>query len=238
MADVFKKVIVPKENLPVLLNRSISNLATVVSASVGVRLDGGDSIPIITYVMSAAHGLKTGDVVEVSGITPSSLDVGPTKIIVLSDFTFSVDKNASGTYTSGGTVTQVLSNYVVRYRIVSEDKNRISAWSPQYLLSPSPLVVDQYSQLGVTKVGQVLILTWPAPATALPISYDVYVAWGTQAGSVGLTEYYATVSGNQATLPIPENIVSAQIWVQSVSYPRKRVPDLTIASTNGVISVA
>ena len=238
MADVFKKVIVPKEDLPVLLTRSVANGATVVPAQTGVRLDGGDSIPIITYVTSVAHGLKTGDVVEVSGITPSTLDIGPSKIIVLSSLTFSVDKNASGTYSSGGTVNQVLSNYIVRYRIVSEDRNKVSAWSPQHLLSPSPLVVDEYSPLNVTKAGQVLILTWPAPASAVPISYDIYVAWGTQADTVGLTEYYTTVSGNQATVPIPENIISAQIWVQSVAFPRKRVPDLTIASTNGVISVA
>jgi hypothetical protein len=238
MADQYKKVIVPKENLPTLLTQSVDSDVLITGASVGSRLDGGDSIPTITYVTSEDHGLKTGDVVEISGVSPASLNVSATKVIVLSPVTFSVDKNASGTYTSGGTITKILSSYIVRYRIISEDRNRFSAWSPQYIVSPAVLAVDQYSPLTVVKSGSLLILTWPTEASAIANTYDVYVAWGSSAGSVGLTEYYTTISGNQATVPIPEGIVSAQIWIQSVAFPRKRVPDLTIASTNNVISVA
>jgi hypothetical protein len=246
MADQYKKVIVPKESLPALLTQLAPFQVFITGASVGTRLDGADDVPIITYITSAPHGLKTGDVVEIVEtptipVLPPAFAISASKIIVLDPQSFSVDKALpSGTpsYISGGKINQILSSYVVRYRIISEDRNRFSAWSPQHVVSPAPLVVDTYSDLSVTKVGGLLILVWPADPSAAANSYDIYVAWGAQANSVGLTEYYTTVSGNQLALPIRENMVSAQIWIQSVSFPRKRVPDSTVASTNGVISVA
>jgi hypothetical protein len=240
MADEYKRIIVPREKLPNLVTRQINGINTVVSAAVSTRLEDSTTIPIIRYTTNAAHNLKTGDVVQISGITPEVFNISPTKVIVISPTEFSVDKTIDplSSYTSGGTVDQVLGNYVVRFRIVSEDRSRISFWSPQYTLSPAPLTVDEYSDLSVVKSGSLLLLNWTVDPTIVTNSYDIFVAWGTQAGSVGLTEYVGSSAGTFFTLPIPVGKVSAQIWVQTTSIPRNRIPDITVASTNGVISVA
>jgi hypothetical protein len=129
-----------------------------------------------------------------------------------------------------------LGKYVVRYRIVSEDRNRFSHWSPQYLVSPVPLTQEEYSDIAITKSTGFLTVSWETEPDPTPTSYDVYVAWGTSPGSVGTTEYFATVSGNLVTIPIPPARVSAQIWIQRMSIPRIRLDSMTIAATNGVVS--
>lgn len=239
MADEYKKVIVPKDQLPNLVTRELTGIATILSAAVSTRLEDATTINIIRYTTSTAHNLKTGDVVQISGATPSEFNISPTKVIVISSTEFSVDKTIDSqlTYTSGGTVDQIIGSYIVRFRLVSSDRNRVSFWSPQHTISPAPLTVDEYSDLSVVKSSDLLILNWQVDPSIVSNSYDVFVAWGTQAGSVGLTEYIGSTSGTFFTLPIPAGKVSAQIWVQTTAIPRKRIPDITVASTNGVISV-
>jgi hypothetical protein len=130
-----------------------------------------------------------------------------------------------------------LGKYVVRYRIVSEDRNKFSHWSPQYLVSPVPLKESaKVDAMAITKSPGFLTVSWVTEPDPTPTSYDVYVAWGTEPQSVGVPEYFATVSGNLVTIPIPAARVSAQIWVQRMSIPRARLDSMTIASTDGVIS--
>lgn len=133
-------------------------------------------------------------------------------------------------------INSATEKYVVRYRIVSEDRNRFSHWSAQHLVSPVPLLPSQYSPITVTKSTGFLTVSWVTEPSINPISYDVYVAWGTSPGSVGLPEYFATVSSNTTIIPIPAGKVSAQIWIQTMSVPRARLDSMTIAATNGVIS--
>jgi hypothetical protein len=127
--------------------------------------------------------------------------------------------------------------YVVRYRIVSEDRNRFSHWSAQHLVSPVPLIAaDKNNSIAVTKSPGLLSVSWVTEPSINPISYDVYVAWGSSPGSVGLPQYFATVSANTAILPIPAGMVSVQIWIQTMSVPRARLDSITIAATSGAIS--
>jgi hypothetical protein len=133
-------------------------------------------------------------------------------------------------------INSTLQKYVVRYRIVSEDRNRFSHWSPQYLVSPVPLTEEEYSNIAITKSSGFLTVSWETDPDPTPISYDIYVAWGSSPGSVGEEEYFATISGNLVTIPIPAAKPSAQIWIQRMSVPRARLDSMTIAATNGVIS--
>lgn len=65
--------------------------------------------------------------------------------------------------------------YVVRYRIVSEDKNRNSHWSPVYYIDAKPLI-QQVS--GDLQINSALGLTaiW-GDANLNPL-YDVFVSFG------------------------------------------------------------
>tara|TARA_B110000503_G_scaffold84020_1_gene128065 strand:+ start:10888 stop:11346 length:459 start_codon:yes stop_codon:yes gene_type:complete len=123
--------------------------------------------------------------------------------------------------------------YVVRYRIVSEDRNRSSHWSPQYLISPNNLQVDTDVGITVTSNGSIVTAVWDTISDTELNSYDVFIAWGTQIGSVGLTEYLGTVTGNYLNIPVPDaSKVSVQIFIQTNSLPRKRIDAITIAKSD------
>lgn len=133
--------------------------------------------------------------------------------------------------------------YVVRFRIISEDRNRWSHWSPQYLLSPTPidLSATEDKNIVLTKTGGILTAQWNVSAAAQaqfvknPSSainnYDVYVAWGTSAGSTGTLEYFATVAGNSAIVPIPSGKLAARVLIQTMTYPRKVLSSVAIADS-------
>jgi hypothetical protein len=235
-----KSVIVPKNNLPTLLTRNFSNIATLSSAIKSTRPDGSGTVNVIEYTTLQAHGLKNGDIVQISESNPAVFNISPTRIIVKTATSFTVDKNLSGTpvYVSAGKVDKIVGNYTVRYRVVSEDRNRVSFWSPQYTLSPSPLTVGDYSTLSFSKSNEILFLNWNLGEEISETGYDIFIAWGSQPLSVGLTEYVGSASGSSFTIPIPSGIVSAEVFVQTTSIPRKRIPDITIAATNGVIDVS
>jgi|TARA_B110000977_G_scaffold54649_2_gene74484 hypothetical protein len=121
--------------------------------------------------------------------------------------------------------------YILRFRVVSEDRNRTSHWSPQYLLSPTALEFQDNSGISLSSANGMISVSWDtAPGSTQ--SYDVWVAYGTNLGSTGIPEYKATVSGNYITLPIPAGKVSAQVFIQNLSVPRVSViPALVIAQT-------
>lgn len=136
--------------------------------------------------------------------------------------------------------------YVVRYRIISEDRNRISHWSPQFEISPVPVLDEDElvspQNISLQIVGDSVITKWNISAQAQEefaknpslelSSYDIYVAWGSQAGSVGPLEYFATVSGNYITIPKDANALAVRVVVQNMTYPRQYVPRSAIADSN------
>ena len=103
--------------------------------------------------------------------------------------------------------------YVVRYRVLSEDRNRFSAWSPGYRL-PAPtinqilfnnnLIDDQGQRLvddpvyttrtvdGPTGQVNVFNVFWNAPEILNENErriYDMYIKWGTYNTGTGLVDY-------------------------------------------------
>lgn len=120
--------------------------------------------------------------------------------------------------------------YIVRFRIISDDRNRVSHWSPQYLVAPEVLTLVDNSGITMTAANGMINVQWDTEPGS-NASYDVWVAFGTQSGSTGLPEYKATVTGNYISLPIPAGQVSAQVFIQNMSVPRKYMPSLVIAQT-------
>lgn len=82
--------------------------------------------------------------------------------------------------------------YVLRYRIISEDKNRTSHWSPIYYIDAKPFIqVD--SNIEVTPAG--ILITWgdrnKAPLYDIFVSFKINGAWSpyTYHGSSALHLY-------------------------------------------------
>jgi hypothetical protein len=69
--------------------------------------------------------------------------------------------------------------YAYRYRIVSEDKNRTSSWSPIKIIDAPPVTLLTDSQGAVTTSGNSITATW-SDENNRP-KYDVFVKFDTDA---------------------------------------------------------
>ncbi len=100
--------------------------------------------------------------------------------------------------------TQV-GKYYFRYRVVSEDGNRRSAWSPVQIVdaanfsSPTPVTVN----LNIVSDGTKFILSWTSPYVYMN-RYDLYVRWSSNSGGTYTDYSYAGRStGNSFVIDIP-----------------------------------
>lgn len=114
--------------------------------------------------------------------------------------------------------------YVVRYRFVSEDKNRTSHWSPQYKISPLLIESIQHSTT-VSEDKNIITVVWEAVEGIS--QYDVFASW-----SEGAWEYVATVGTNTFVSLKRTNASSVKFSIQSPSFPRARYDSSTLFVTN------
>lgn len=115
-------------------------------------------------------------------------------------------------------INSITEKYDVRYRIVSEDKNRTSHWSPiinidpQYIYVPGNITIVSS---GVTTVAWDTVTIKIGTTTIRQAKdYDVWVKWSRAAG-LGDWNYVQRISGNSITLVHPNvfyinGIVQAQ----------------------------
>ena len=104
------------------------------------------------------------------------------------------------------TINSITERYDVRYRIISEDKNRTSHWSPIINIDPQYTYVSGnifISSSGLTTVA------WDAVTIKIgdqvirqAKDYDVWVKWSKAAGA-GDFKYFERVSSNSITLVHP-----------------------------------
>jgi hypothetical protein len=113
--------------------------------------------------------------------------------------------------------------YVVRYRVVSEDKNRYSHWSPQYKLSIDPVVTVNHALI-VNQSSSTINLVWD-PVQDIT-SFDVYTSIDN-----GPWVYSTTVSTTSYSSLINQSNNHIQLAVQVPTYPKKRYSDATLFVT-------
>ena len=117
--------------------------------------------------------------------------------------------------------------YIVRYRIVSEDKNRISHWSTAYKLDKPDIDVIPYS-FSADSVAGTATAIWTPPLD-VP-SFDVYVNFNDS----GNWSFVSTVSTNIYALLIPELSTAVQIAVQVPTFPKERFAGATLFESNSI----
>lgn len=115
-------------------------------------------------------------------------------------------------------------SYIIRYRVVSEDKNRTSHWSPQYRL---PVVSQTTVQHAITvdPVTKFMAIAWE-PLTNYTGNYDVYIKWDN-----GAYSYIGPVSTTTYTSVVKTGASTVQIAVQVPTFPTKRFTNATIFET-------
>ena len=104
--------------------------------------------------------------------------------------------------------------YVVRYRIISEDKNRFSHWSQQYKISAPTTNEINYSVVLEQDI-KVFRLIWDSMPDIT--SFDIYVKWNN-----GEWEFLSSSSINNYTGLIKDETTSIAFAVQVPTFPKKR----------------
>jgi hypothetical protein len=103
-------------------------------------------------------------------------------------------------------INSITEGYEIRYRVISEDKNRTSHWSPIFLVKPDYAYVA--GTIHHTKAGDVSTVAWNSveikKGTTLikeAISYDIWVKW--DRGDGGDWEYRSRVDTSSIALITP-----------------------------------
>lgn len=96
--------------------------------------------------------------------------------------------------------------YVIRYRVLSEDKNRLSHWSPTFTIKPEYTYTP--GNIYFNKAGSIATIVWDAVKIlkdSIEIreaqDYDIWTKWDKSDG--GDWNYKTRVTGTSISLPIP-----------------------------------
>ena len=126
--------------------------------------------------------------------------------------------------------------YVLKYRIVSEDKNRTSQWSPISIVQPGYSYVG--GDISFNKSGQVAMLAWDSISIQLDGNeirkaheFDVWLKWDRNDGGDWI--YKQRIDGGNISFPIPStytidgvvqgsapNKLSAEIYLKGTPITR------------------
>lgn len=124
--------------------------------------------------------------------------------------------------------------YLTRYRIVSEDRNRFSSWSPIKRVVAFDLnnLPEQVSG-DITMMGSTIFITWGNSTDTN--RYDVFVSW--DGGDYGYkdtttTNTYSTLNLNPET-EMPASSIDVAIQIESINQERSEL--LTICEISGII---
>lgn len=128
-----------------------------------------------------------------------------------------------------------LQNYLVRYRVVSEDKNRSSHWSQYYevdvipeidrdrvidgVLTPEPWISHS---LVLSENKQIINVVW-TPPTNLKSDFDLYVKWGSDD-----FKYLASIQTSSYTVQTLTGYSTVKFALQVPTFPKKRFTKATL----------
>lgn len=130
----------------------------------------------------------------------------------------------------------VSQNYLVRYRVVSEDRNRTSHWSAYYkvdvhpeinrdLVPPEPWISHS---VVVSENKQVINLVWTAASDLKP-EFDIYVKWGQEE-----FKYLTSVQTSSYSLLNVGGYDTVMFAVQVPTFPKKRFTKATLLESDPV----
>jgi hypothetical protein len=104
------------------------------------------------------------------------------------------------------TINSATEKYDIRYRVVSEDRNRLSHWSPIVSIDPAYIYVSGNISIvssGITTVAwDTVTIKIGTQVIRQAKDYDVWVKWSKAAG-LGDFNYAQRISGNSITLVHP-----------------------------------
>jgi hypothetical protein len=125
--------------------------------------------------------------------------------------------------------------YLLRYRIISEDKNRTSHWSPIYSLDLANMLVSVTSSIEVTDTN--ILVSWGDANERS--SYDIFASFGTlSGGTINYEPYYYSGSSPIHSYSFKKKdgaYTHVKIAVQIAGIEKITSPTLTIANNSKLL---
>lgn len=135
--------------------------------------------------------------------------------------------------------------YNIRYRIVSDDKNRVSYWSNIHSIASTPVTPITDYAIDKNSSTRVVTITWNPGSYADATNFDVYIKWVGQSGleSNYNYEYITTTSNNFYSTVHPLNLTDplnpllttltkkVRVLVQRPTYPKEITSAATLFET-------
>jgi hypothetical protein len=115
--------------------------------------------------------------------------------------------------------------YTVRYRIVSEDKNRSSHWSPYYSVAKD---APEQVTCSVQVVENSVTMVWKQP-NSIVRQYDIYFKLNNESWN-----YIASSTSTQFSTLIDEGATTIQVAIQLPTYPRQYFPLASIFTSTQI----
>lgn len=119
----------------------------------------------------------------------------------------------------------LVAKYLVRYRIISEDKSRTSAWSPKYAVEARTvqgIIGSSVVPYTVFSNGDRLTLSWTTPSSLSVPTFDIYVSWSVDDST--WTEYaFAGIASTESfTLAVESGQKYVKFWTQITTFPKNK----------------
>jgi uncharacterized delta-60 repeat protein len=117
--------------------------------------------------------------------------------------------------------------YIMRYRIISEDQNRFSHWSP---IRELPIPYPLFSEGGISVIGNLVQLVWNPASDAS--AYDIFM-------NVGLSMLEKSILDNKATISVVGNhkfSVGSIVEISGLENPPDILDSSFSPTTNSTVS--
>ncbi|NDB82055.1 MAG: hypothetical protein EB127_04840 [Alphaproteobacteria bacterium] len=115
--------------------------------------------------------------------------------------------------------------YILRYRFISEDKNRTSHWSPTYKIIAEDTAEEIMNAIVVNNTNKIINIVWePQPNIS---EYDIYVKWN-HADPTSKWEFYTKTSQTNYSIVYGQGKTSIKIAVQKPTLQKERFATSTL----------
>lgn len=116
--------------------------------------------------------------------------------------------------------------YILRYRFVSEDKNRTSHWSPVYKIIAEDTPTEILNSIIIDTSNRVVNLAWEPQENVQ--EYFIYVQWNS-----GDWQYYAKTSQTNYSIVYGVDKEYINVAVQTNTIPLERFSNATLFENEG-----
>lgn len=116
--------------------------------------------------------------------------------------------------------------YILRYRFISEDKNRTSHWSPVYKIITEDTPTEVLNSMIIDKSNKLINLVWE-PQSSIE-EYHIYVNWNNSNW-----DYYAKTSQTNYSIVYDSTKTYVKVAVQPKTIPLQRFEQSELFENEG-----